>query len=61
MLDPLPWPCSGISVLTGSSFLSRAIHEGGGIGGYATVGGIFFLISTIRLSILLRNGRGCSR
>ncbi|WP_146605681.1 hypothetical protein [Micromonospora craterilacus] len=47
----------GISVLAGAGFLAQAFQGAGniaGVGGYATLGGIFFLISAIRLSILLR-------
>ncbi|WP_222936844.1 DUF308 domain-containing protein [Streptomonospora sp. PA3] len=46
-----------ISVLAGASFLAQAVQGGAniaGAAGYATLGGIFFLISAIRLSILLR-------
>ncbi|GAA1774104.1 hypothetical protein [Streptomonospora arabica] len=42
----------GISVLAGASFLAQAVQGGGniaGVGGYAVLGGIFFLISAIRL------------
>ncbi|GAB3450388.1 membrane protein [Streptomonospora sediminis] len=47
----------GISVLAGASFLAQALQGGGniaGVGGYAALGGVFFLVSAIRLSILLR-------
>ncbi|WP_067136207.1 hypothetical protein [Microtetraspora malaysiensis] len=47
----------GISVLAGASFLAQALQGNGsivGVAGYATLGGIFFLVSAIRLSIVLR-------
>jgi uncharacterized membrane protein HdeD (DUF308 family) len=47
----------GISVLAGLSFLAMGLRGADSIamvGGYATVGGVFFLISAIRLSVLLR-------
>jgi uncharacterized membrane protein HdeD (DUF308 family) len=47
----------GISVLAGASFLAQGVVGGGmlaGPAGYAVVGGIFFLVSALRLSILLR-------
>ncbi|MFC3997609.1 hypothetical protein ACFOVU_16870 [Nocardiopsis sediminis] len=46
-----------ISVLAGGAFLTQGLQGSGdiaGVGGYAAVGGVFFLISAIRLSILLR-------
>ena len=47
----------GISVLAGISFLAMGLRGAdslGMVGDYATVGGVFFLISAIRLSVLLR-------
>ncbi len=47
----------GISVLAGLGFLMQGLRGAGniaGVGGYATLGGIFFLISAIRLNTLLR-------
>jgi uncharacterized membrane protein HdeD (DUF308 family) len=47
----------GISVPAGLSFLAMGLRDADSIamvGGYATVGGVFFLISAIRLSVLLR-------
>jgi len=47
----------GISVLAGTAFLVQGLQGAttiAGAGGYATLGAIFFLISAIRLSILLR-------
>jgi len=47
----------GISVLAGVAFLAQGLQGSGaigGVGGYAVLGGIFFLVSAIRLSILLR-------
>lgn len=47
----------GISVFAGGSFLFQGVQGGGmltGPAGYAVLGGIFFLISAIRLSALLR-------
>ncbi len=46
-----------ISVLAGASFLVSGLQGGSGavgIGGYAVLGGVFFLIAAIRLSIVLR-------
>jgi uncharacterized membrane protein HdeD (DUF308 family) len=46
-----------ISVLAGGAFAAQGVQGGGnitGIGGYAILGGIFFLIAAIRLSIVLR-------
>lgn len=46
----------GISVLAGSAFLIQGLQGAGtivGVGGYATLGAIFFLISAIRLNALL--------
>lgn len=50
----------GISVLAGISFLVQASNGAdslAGIGGYAILGGLFFLASAIRLSVVLRAGR----
>jgi uncharacterized membrane protein HdeD (DUF308 family) len=47
----------GISVLAGSAFFSQALAGSeaiGGVGGYAILGGVFFLLSAIRLALLLR-------
>ncbi|SFB75926.1 hypothetical protein SAMN04487968_101354 [Nocardioides terrae] len=47
----------GISVLAGASFLAQGLGDAdniSGVGGYAILGGVFFLISAIRLSIVLR-------
>lgn len=47
----------GISVLAGAAFLAQGVQGAtaiSGIGGYATLGAIFFLASAIRLSVLLR-------
>ena len=47
----------GISVLAGGSFLTQGLQVNGnidGVGGYAILGGVFFLISAIRLSMVLR-------
>ncbi|GAB3597085.1 DUF308 domain-containing protein [Microbacterium tumbae] len=47
----------GISVLAGSAFLVQGLQGAGeitGPAGYATLGGVFFLISAIRLSLVLR-------
>ncbi|GAB7003280.1 hypothetical protein JCM18899A_07510 [Nocardioides sp. AN3] len=47
----------GISVLAGASLLAQGLQGAGdisGVGGYAILGGVFFLISAIRLSIVLR-------
>lgn len=54
------WPqifSGGISVLAGGSFLVSGLHGAtsmSSVGGYAILGGVFFLISAIRLSVLLR-------
>lgn len=54
----VPLMISGaISVLAGSAFAAQGFQGGGtllGVGGYALLGGIFFLIAAIRLSIVLR-------
>lgn len=42
----------GISVLAGAGFLSQGLHSGSGVSslaGYAVLGGVFFLLSAIRL------------
>jgi uncharacterized membrane protein HdeD (DUF308 family) len=47
----------GISVFAGSAFVLQGIQESGaivGVAGYAAVGAIFFLISAIRLGVLLK-------
>lgn len=47
----------GISVLAGSAFFSQGLAGSeaiGGVGGYAILGGVFFLLSAIRLALLLR-------
>jgi hypothetical protein len=47
----------GISVFAGAAFLIQGLGGAtaiAGAGGYAILGGVFFLISAIRLSILLR-------
>jgi hypothetical protein len=47
----------GISVLAGAAFAAQGLQGGGtvsGVGGYAVLGGIFFLIAAIRLSIALK-------
>jgi uncharacterized membrane protein HdeD (DUF308 family) len=47
----------GISVLAGLAFLTQGLRGAddiGMVGDYATVGGVFFLISAVRLSLLLR-------
>lgn len=49
----------GISVLAGASFLAQGLGGAeniAGAGGYATLGGIFFLISALRLTGVLRKG-----
>jgi uncharacterized membrane protein HdeD (DUF308 family) len=46
-----------ISVLAGGAFAAQGVQGGGnitGIGGYAILGGIFFLIAAIRLTVVLR-------
>jgi uncharacterized membrane protein HdeD (DUF308 family) len=46
-----------ISIVAGVAFLAQGIQGAGTatqVGGYAILGGIFFLISAIRLSLLLR-------
>lgn len=48
-----------ISVAAGIAFLAQSLQDATDItvvGGYAILGGIFFLISAIRLSMLLRQG-----
>ncbi|MFE6303816.1 hypothetical protein [Nocardiopsis sp. NPDC057823] len=47
----------GISVLAGAAFLAQGLRGSGdiaGVGGYAAVGGVFFLASAVRLGVLLR-------
>ncbi|NYG58663.1 hypothetical protein BJ980_001586 [Nocardioides daedukensis] len=47
----------GISVLAGGAFLGQGLQDAdniAGVGGYAILGGIFFLTSAIRLSVVLR-------
>lgn len=47
----------GISVPAGGAFLAQGLQGAGniaGVGGYAILGGVFFLISAIRLSLVLR-------
>ncbi|MDQ0643180.1 hypothetical protein [Microbacterium murale] len=47
----------GISVFAGSGFLFQGLQGAGniaGVAGYATLGAIFFLVSAIRLSMILR-------
>lgn len=47
----------GISVFAGSGFLFQGLQGGGniaGVAGYAILGAIFFLVSAIRLSMILR-------
>lgn len=54
----IPLIVSGaISVLAGLAFVAQSIQGASsatGIGGYAILGGVFFLIAGIRLSILMR-------
>lgn len=54
----IPLMISGaISILAGVAFTAQGIQAAGtiaGIGGYAILGGIFFLIAAIRLSIVLK-------
>jgi len=50
----------GISVFAGTAFLIQGLQGSSmiaGAAGYATLGAIFFLISAIRLSIMLRRAR----
>lgn len=50
----------GISVLAGGSFLAQGLQDAdsiAGVGGYALLGGVFFLVSAVRLSILRRRER----
>jgi len=47
----------GISVLAGGAFLAQGLQGAGdivGVGGYATLGAVFFLVSAIRLNVILR-------
>jgi uncharacterized membrane protein HdeD (DUF308 family) len=53
----------GLSVLAGTAFLAQAFQGADsivGVGGYAALGGVFFLASAIRLSILLRKASRCA-
>ncbi len=50
----------GLSVLVGGALLSQGLQGAGtiaGVGGYAVGGAIFFLISAIRLHVLLRKAQ----
>lgn len=55
------WPMilsGGISVLAGGSFILQATKDGASLtnlAGYATLGGIFFLVSALRLGRARRN------
>lgn len=47
----------GISLFAGAGFLAMGLQGGGmiaGVAGYATLGGVFFLVSAIVLSVKLR-------
>lgn len=47
----------GISVLAGAAFIAQGVQGSGattGVAGYAALGAIFFLISAIRLSVVVR-------
>lgn len=47
----------GISALAGGAFLTQGLQGSGdiaGVGGYAAVGGVFFLVSALRLGALPR-------
>jgi uncharacterized membrane protein HdeD (DUF308 family) len=49
----------GISVLAGSAFAIQGLQGAqsiAGVGGYATLGAIFFLVSAIRLGSIIRKG-----
>jgi len=53
----------GISVLAGGSFVVQGLQGADNIanvGGYAALGGIFFLISAIRLSVMMRRNPASS-
>lgn len=53
----------GLSVLAGSAFLLQGLTGADsitGVAGYATLGGIFFLISAIRLGLVLRKDASSS-
>lgn len=58
------WPMilsGGISVLAGGGFVATAAGSDpalGGLGGYALLGGIFFLVSAIRLRGVSQRARG---
>jgi len=46
-----------ISVLAGLAFAAQSTQPAGGVagvGGYAILGGVFFLIAAVRLSVLMR-------
>ena len=50
----------GISLFAGTAFLVQGLQGSemiAGVAGYAVLGGVFFLVSAIRLSILLRKSR----
>lgn len=50
----------GISVFAGAGFLLQGLQGGGmiaGAAGYATLGAVFFLVSAVRLSIVLKSRR----
>ena len=47
----------GISLFAGGAFVAQGLQGSGmimGVAGYALLGAIFFLVSAIRLSIVLR-------
>jgi len=47
----------GLSVIAGVAFVGQGVRDAEGlasVGGYATLGAVFFLISAIRLSLVLR-------
>jgi uncharacterized membrane protein HdeD (DUF308 family) len=47
----------GLSVFAGGAFLAQGLQGAGdivGIGGYAILGGVFFLVSAVRLGAVLR-------
>lgn len=51
----------GISVLAGASFAAQGVRGGemlSGIGGYAVLGAVFFLVSALRLTLLGRRSGG---
>ena len=54
----------GISVLAGASFAAQGVSGGemlSGIGGYAVLGAVFFLVSALRLALLARRSGGSIR